>query len=412
MRMMKSETGGEMDQPSVPMRLSVLFPTFKRGGAELSQLNVLQKLAARGWLIDILTYHPEGPISDCIPAEMNLVGLDGQGNFARIFSLSTWLRSHRPPIAFAFEQRANMLLMVSIWFARLFRPTQLTRTVLCQRFPLSFKRSRKFPIRYFRCIIENALYRRADRVVAISDGLREDISFETGRPVERINVIRNPKINADFIARFDMPLEHNLHPWIFEAGDGENERPLVVSCGVLETRKNHSWLIDRFAAISSMTNARLVIIGEGPLRKKLEEKISHLKLEDRVALVGFLDNPLPVFRMANLVVHCSVAEGLSNIFVEALACNTPVLGLAKQHGISEVLENGRWGRIAPDIPATFEEQLLEAIQNSREDRKWLKTQDKGLERFDAQRNVDAYDVLLRELLHAPRRSAIFFGRSL
>ena len=395
---MTNRTSAEADRPSVPMRLSVLFPTFKLGGAELSQLNVLKKLAERGWSVDILSFQPDGPISDHVPDGMNLIGLDGHGRLARVLSLSAWLRTNRPPIAFAFEQRANILLMAAARLSGAHRAGRRTRTVLCQRFPLSFKRSRKFPVPYFRCIVENALYRRADRVVAISEGLRQDIFSETGRPVERIDMIRNPKIDAGFMARYDASPQNGLHPWIHEAGDPENERPLVVSCGVLEARKNHAWLIDRFAAISSRTDARLVIIGEGPLRETLGKKIADMQLGERVALVGFLGNPLPVFRVADLVVHCSVAEGLSNIFVEALACNTPVLGLAGQQGLSEVLENGRWGRIVPDDPATFEARLLEAIGQSREDRRWLETQDKGLERFDAERNIGSYDALLKALL--------------
>jgi len=400
---MQSETDGSADQTSAPMRLSVLFPTFKLGGAELSQLDVLKKLSAKGWAIDILTFHPDGPIATHVPADMTLVDLGGENNFARIFNLAQWIRRNRPPIAFAFEQRANIILMLAISVSDFLRRRDKTRTVLCQRFPLSFKRRKTLVLPYLRSAVENMFYRRADRVVAISEGLRQDIHLETGRPLGRIDLIRNPKIDEKFLARYDAPLGQDLHPWILDAAASETGRPLVVSCGVLEARKNHAWLIDRFSAVAAKTEARLVIIGDGDLRKSLAEKISGMGLEDRVALVGFIENPLPVFKVADLVVHCSVAEGLSNIFVEALACNTPVLGLERQHGIAEVLEGGRWGRIVSDsAPRIFEEQFLTAIDASHQDRKWLETQDKGLERFDSRGNVGLYDTMLRGLLQEGR----------
>ena len=93
--------------------------------------------------------------------------------------------------------------------------------------------------------------------------------------------------------------------------------------------------------------ARLVILGEGGDRPKLEQLISELHLEDRVRLPGFVDNPFPWMQAARVFALSSVIEGSGNVLVEAMALGTPVVTTDCPSGPAEIVDGGRLGHLVP-----------------------------------------------------------------
>ena len=96
--------------------------------------------------------------------------------------------------------------------------------------------------------------------------------------------------------------------------------------------------------------ARLVIVGEGPLRAELTALAAQLGIERQVDLVGFQPNPLPYMRRAAVVVLSSVFEGFAMVLAEALACGIPALISNKINIWREVQESGA-GLVAADTEA-------------------------------------------------------------
>lgn len=97
----------------------------------------------------------------------------------------------------------------------------------------------------------------------------------------------------------------------------------------------------------------MTILGEGPERRRLERLARELGLEEHVALPRFVDNPFAYMRRARPLVLSSTYEGFGNVLVEAMACGTPVVSTDCPNGPAEILEEGRWGHLAPvaDPPA-------------------------------------------------------------
>jgi glycosyltransferase involved in cell wall biosynthesis len=93
--------------------------------------------------------------------------------------------------------------------------------------------------------------------------------------------------------------------------------------------------------------------GEGPLRGAVERQIEDLGLGDQVELLGFVDNPFPLMRAADLIVSTSDFEGLPNSLIEAQGLGLPAVATRCPHGVDEVVEDGTTGRLAPpgDAPA-------------------------------------------------------------
>ena len=185
------------------------------------------------------------------------------------------------------------------------------------------------------------LQRGADGIVAVSEGVADDMAVVAGIPRHRITPIYNPVIDAGFDARASQAINH---AWLAEGGGGI---PLFVFAGRLTEQKDPASLLSAMALLLKRRQARLAFLGEGPLLPALKLHAEAMALGDRVIFAGFQENPLPWIRRAAALVLCSRYEGLGNVIIEALACGTPVISTDCPHGPSEILLGGKLGRLVP-----------------------------------------------------------------
>jgi glycosyltransferase involved in cell wall biosynthesis len=178
-------------------------------------------------------------------------------------------------------------------------------------------------------------FRFADRIVAVSEGVADDLAATIGLPRARIDVIYNPidfarlRSAATGTARVDWP-----------AGTG----PKLLSVGRLIEQKDLPTLL---RAVARLPHARLLVLGDGEARAGLEALARELGVVERVHLPGFVDNPFPLFKMADAFVLSSLWEGLPTVLIEALALSPHVIATDCPSGPREILEAGRWGALVP-----------------------------------------------------------------
>ena len=112
-----------------------------------------------------------------------------------------------------------------------------------------------------------------------------------------------------------------------------------------------------------------MILGEGPERGRLAAMARQAGIADDVLLAGFVPNPFAWMRHAKVFVSSSLTEGCPNALMQALAVGTPIVSTDAAGGTSEILENGRWGRLvavdAPGAMAAAIEECLDAGANPR-----------------------------------------------
>jgi glycosyltransferase involved in cell wall biosynthesis len=193
-------------------------------------------------------------------------------------------------------------------------------------------------------------YPHADAIVAISPDIAADLAATAGVARNRIAVIGNPVDREGIERAAAAPVEH---PWL-----QPGQPPVVLAVGKLKKQKDFPTLIRAFARVLHQRPARLIVLGEGEERARLQAMVTRMGLSDVVSMPGFVTNPYCWMARASVFVLSSAWEGLSNALLEALACGCPAVSTDCPSGPRNVLANGTFG---PLVPVGDDTAMAEAI---------------------------------------------------
>ncbi len=178
----------------------------------------------------------------------------------------------------------------------------------------------------FQKIFYSFIYKFVDRVISVSEFSRRDF-IATFPSIEK-------KIQT-------IPIALNAAP--FSATHIFNKEDFnILHVGGFTFEKNHEGLLRIFGLIKHQAaNAKLWLIGDGPLRHEIMTEVKKMNLEG-VTFIGTVSNPLDYISSADVLVLPSIIEGLPGVILEAMYCHTPVVAY-DVGGISEVVKNGETG---------------------------------------------------------------------
>ena len=310
----------------------MLMPTLAGGGYETVRLRLARHFAARGHDVAVLAMSAEGALAPRFAEAAALEDLRAPRARAALGAVARRLRADPPDV-----------LLAGMWPATVIAPLAARRAGVPVVVSEHNTLSRQYAGwgRAHRAALRASLalgHRLAQARVAVSAGVAADCARLARLPEGAYRVIRNPRPEAPPPDAAAVAAARAAWP----QGDG----PRLLAVGSLKRQKRHDLLLAALAR-STAAGARLLVLGEGPLRDELAARTRDAGLAARVAWPGHVADPTPHYRAADLFVLASDYEGMPNVLVEALAQGAGVVSTDCPSGPAEILGGGRHGRLVP-----------------------------------------------------------------
>jgi glycosyltransferase involved in cell wall biosynthesis len=239
--------------------------------------------------------------------------------------------------------------------------------------------------------------RFVDRVIAVSEAARAFLIAGKGYAADKIVVVPNGRDLSTFrpgVGREAVRKELGLDGTV----------PLVGVVGRLEPQKGHAFLLEAWpSVVAEFPDARLLVVGDGTLRARLETRARELGVAPGIVFTGFRPDVPRVLDAIDVLVLPSLYEGMPLTAIEASALGRPVVATAVD-GTPEVIRDGRTGRLVPPADPVA---LSRAIRGVLRDplgasRMGRAGRDFVLDRFDLDRQVASTARVYREVAGAGR----------
>jgi glycosyltransferase involved in cell wall biosynthesis len=389
--------------------IALFLSSFGGGGAERVYLDLARKFTERGHRVDMVFASLRGQLVSDIPVTVHTVELGiaplikalhalfrlpvetwkvlllpiimkRPKKLRSLFGLERYLLEERPDVIMA---TTNIPILLALWAAWLARVE--TRLVIRQANSLTTwvnNTTKSFQSKL--PVMVHHWYSLADKIISVSGGVAEDLYRAAAVPRERISVIYNP-VDLERIA--ECALKEPDDPWL-----RPGQPPVLVAVGRLQPIKDYQTMLRAFARLRAEQLVKLVILGEGPERRRLEALIEELGVANDVRLLGFQKNPYSYMARAAAFVLSSISEGFPNVLLEALACGCPIVSTNCPDGPAELLDHGHYGKL---VPVGDDLALAQAILQTLKAPHDRKMQERRAEDFSIDAIADQYlEILL------------------
>jgi len=293
-------------------KIKVIYyiPTLNIGGAERVTVNIIRSLDRDKFDIYLILVEKKGSFLELIPNYVKIINLDVKKTIFSIFKLRQEIKKIRPDIIYSTLFRTHVAIDLSLMFMEK-RPKTIFRSPSSPK--ILFERGELNWIMKF--LIKRA-YNNADKVLAQTPEMREEISKYHGIDIEKIDVFINP-LDRDLI---NNSIKDSLNPF-------DNSMINIVSAGRLSIVKGFDTLLYAFRdVLNQNSHFFLHIIGrDGGEGENLRKIVEELDIGDNVKFWGFQDNPYKFFYYSQLYVLSSRREGLPNTVLENLYLKKPII---------------------------------------------------------------------------------------
>lgn len=327
---------------SETIQLAFLQGTLRTGGAELQMIALTKGLVAQGFRVDFVIRGGPGLMDDAAReagAAVRIIGEPSSGSVAARTRYRRRLTKHARWIATARQERYDI---VDAWlnpndvFAALARPLTRTPVIMAARLDL-LPRTRFGPATR---MVEASANRLTDVVVANAQVTADAAVQKHGVSPDKVRIIRG---GVD-VSRLHDGAERR----VVRAGLGLGEDQLLIGCvGTFRRMKRQDLLVEAFARlVPAHPRVHLLLVGDGEMRPRVEQRVRDLGLERHVTLTGVVTDVAPLYSAFDLYVQASNSEALPNVLLEASAAALPIVATAAG-GSGEVVHDGQTGLLVP-----------------------------------------------------------------
>lgn len=240
--------------------------------------------------------------------------------------------------------------------------------------------------------IDQALLSRFDRIVAVSEQLKKEILEKNISPA-RISVIENGIDRRRFqvnTPRAELRREFGLPA----------DRKIIGTIGRLVPEKGQHLLIEAAARLKDeFADAYFVIVGDGDLRRALEEQVAQANLTKRFRFLGTCNRIPEILCVMDVFTLPSISEGLPMVILEAMAAKKPIVA-TNVGAISEVLMHGKAGIVIHPDAETLATAIARLLRNPPEARQLAAAAYQHvLEEYSSEKMVSEYIKIYDSLLN-------------
>lgn len=354
--------------------IAIFIPTLAGGGAEKAMLSLAEGLLSRGYMVDLLIKQKYGALISDIPDSLNVINFNVPVMRNTLRPLRQYIKKKKPDVLISALNLSNLVAILGTRMLKRKPRVIITVHGLISREEVIYQK-------LLDRVLFGFFFPQADRIVGVSEVCVQDMISYLHLPESKVKVIYNPILDAEFDLKVDQPFRIDRLL--------EENKKIILNIGRLEPVKDHYTLLQAFKLIRNNFDARLIILGEGPLEGQIRDWVKKMDLIDQVLLPGYVQNLPPIFSKADLLVNASLRESFSNVIVEAMACGCPIVSTACG-GPEEILDYGNFGHLVPIGDAQSMAIAIEKVFNGEQrlpPQGWL-------EQFRKDVNVEKYIDLI------------------
>lgn len=378
------------------LKIVLYLQYLHSGGAQIVFKDLANNFVKRGLRVTLVVANGPGPVGRLIDERVQIVYLRAnaelknatgwnlpllrvKARFRNLIRLVKLVRKEAPNILITGLNDGNVLGTIAVKLSRskckvvATQHSNFTMSMLHQDLHTRFLRI-ALPLAFAVC----------DQLVAVSNGVKNDLISRFPNLRSKVRTIYNPVLSTDFSTKSSVEISD---PWLTNTSG-----TLFAVVGRLTASKRVADVMKAFYHFRSNSRARLAVVGDGPELFRLKALSVELGLGDDCHFFGFQDNPLPFIKAANCIISASEFEGLGNVLVEALACGTPVISSDCDFGPREVLAEGRYGYLfeVGDVSS-----LLKHMKTFRQDKRLAGSE--YLQKFNLETVTDEWMQLFDEI---------------
>lgn len=315
-------------------RIAIHLPDLNLGGIGKNSFKLAEAFRDKGYKVEFVINNFNGKYIDQIPNDIAVVDLKSNRFFCSLPKIYKYLKQTEPDAFIVARDYINIPIIIIKNILRIKTRLMIScHTNMAEEVKYAgLKRKIFLKIILF---LTRFTYRYADSVVVVSEGIKNDVHIYSGLDKDRITTIYNPIIDSKMEAQMKEEVECK---WI------EVDEKVIISVGRLTRQKDFVTLIKAFDLVKKQyEGVKLIILGEGEDRVKLQKLIDEMGLGKEVNLWGYVNNPYAYLKKADLFVLASAWEGFGNSIVEAMATGIPLICTDCPSGPSEILANGKYG---------------------------------------------------------------------
>lgn len=361
-------------------KITIVLHDLRGGGAEKMMVRLANQLAKEGDDVELLLLTGGGSNMAFVNDNVRLIELQSKRTMQALMPLRKHLKIRQPDAILSVLTHVNVVAALACFSLGWSR-----KLTVSERNTFSLDKSvNNNKVMRATYAIAPWIYRvLPNPVIAVSKGVAADLVGCSLLREKDVVTAPNPVITDETELAASKKAQH---PWLVNKSS-----PVIISVGRLSHQKGFDMLLEALHRVNQRIPCKLVVFGEGELRKELAEQAIALGIDNLVSFAGYTDNPIAEVKQADLFVLSSRFEGSPNGLVEAMSVGTPAVAFDCPHGPKEILIDSLRTNLVEytNVDALVETMARVLVANND---KTLYQQ--AVETFRANRSAHAYRKLM------------------